>query len=252
MQLSYLMLLRELARWTKLGKTPAIWWRDDDAREATSQLDRLLRVRDGLPISLAVVPDGDLEGLASILRAAPEVSISQHGMDHVNRLSDGSRRSEYLDDATQAQVSDCVRGSRKRLEEAGFQPAFYTPCWNVFDERLLRAVKAANYTTYSAGIFGRPTPELGHIGAGLDVLRWKRAPRFRGRARIFKELRRQLRMRRRSQDFQEPVGLLTHHLVHDEPTWRFLEWFVCFSRSRFVWRSFPQLAAAKGLASSLG
>ncbi len=33
----------------------------------------------------------------------------------------------------------------------------------------------------------------------------------------------QLRTRRRLGLWDEPVGLLTHHLVHDEPAWRFLE-----------------------------
>jgi hypothetical protein len=40
-----------------------------------------------------------------------------------------------------------------------------------------------------------------------------------------------------------PIGLLTHHLVQDEPAWAFLEAFLRFSRTRFAWRSFEQLAA---------
>jgi hypothetical protein len=55
-------------------------------------------------------------------------------------------------------------------------------------------------------------------------------------------LTRLLARRRRAGDFDAPIGLLTHHLAHDEAAWAFLEWFLAFGRRRFRWRGFEQLA----------
>ena len=62
---------------------------------------------------------------------------------------------------------------------------------------------------------------------------------------IFNALRRQLERRRTSHRFSEPIGILTHHLVHDERTWRFLGWFLPFARVRFRWMSYPELLEAR-------
>ncbi len=37
------------------------------------------------------------------------------------------------------------------------------------------------------------------------------------------------------------IGLLTHHLVHDEAAWQFLTWFADFARVRFDVRSLDSL-----------
>ena len=48
----------ELARWRSDGRELSLWWRDDDAADATPELDRLLAVQQvhGMPLALAVVP----------------------------------------------------------------------------------------------------------------------------------------------------------------------------------------------------
>jgi hypothetical protein len=84
------------------------------------------------------------------------------------------------------------------------------------------------------------------LDSHVDILRWKGQTRFRGDRRVLEALRRQLRLRRRSGAFDEPIGLLSHHLVHDEAAWRFLAWFVRTSRRHFAWRGFPELARSRG------
>ena len=67
----------ELRRWRRLGCRPLLWWRDDDVRKPTSSLERLLRIADGAPLSLAVIPDGDDTGLAEYLAGAGNVTVGQ-------------------------------------------------------------------------------------------------------------------------------------------------------------------------------
>ncbi len=239
--LALIRLNHELAIWRRAWKAPILWWRDDDCREPTWRLDRLLDVRGGLPLTLAVIPDGDLAALARRLAAVEGVSIAQHGIDHENKLPDGGPRSEFAADMGQDQINASVTAGHARLAAAGLTPQVFVPPWNEPSDKLVAAIKASGYDTYSIGIHGKPRDSLEHIGAQVDILRWKGAPRFRGRRRIFDALRKQLEDRRKSETFAEPIGLLTHHLVHDEAAWRFLAWFAAFAPNRFDVRSFEDL-----------
>jgi len=239
--IALMRLNHELAIWRRAWRVPVLWWRDDDAREPTWQLDRLLEARRDLPLTLAVIPDVDLMPLANRLGVTQDVTVAQHGVDHQNRLPAGGPRSEFVADAQQAAINAAVAAGRARLVAAGLPPLIFVPPWNEASDRLIEAIKAAKYETYSVGINGKPLDDLKHIGAQVDILRWKGIPKFRGRRRVFDALRKQLEARRELGRFDKPIGILTHHLVHDEETWRFIDWFVPYSRQRFEWRSISDL-----------
>ncbi len=239
--LALMRLNHELAYWRRAWRVPVLWWRDDDAREPTWQLDKLLEVRGELPITLAVIPDVDLHPLANRLTGVEGVTIAQHGVDHQNRLPEGGPRSEFTADTPQGSINAAVTAGRARLVAAGLPPTTFVPPWNEASDRLIAAIGAAGYDTYSSGIHGRSRDGLRHIGAQVDILRWKGTPHFRGRRRIFDALRWQLEDRRERAAYDEPIGILTHHLVHDDEAWRFLRWFVEYGLHRFEWRGITDL-----------
>jgi hypothetical protein len=72
----------------------------------------------------------------------------------------------------------------------------------------------------------RSAAEPDRLDAHLDVMRWKPKARFRGAVRFLLRARRLLAERRAKGAWDQPLGLLTHHLDHDEPAWRFLEAFL--------------------------
>jgi hypothetical protein len=236
--IAWLSLGRELGRWRRLGHKPRLWWRDDDARAPSPVLDRLLQVAGGRPLTLAIVPDGDLAGLATRLRGERAVTVSQHGVDHVDRRP--GEASEYPAGTTPEAMAAQIRAARARMVEAGLAPGLYTPTWNRIDAALAAAIPLAGFEAVSAASTARPVPGLKRLDADLDILRWKRRVRFRGRRPIFRSLARQLRERRTGGDFTRPVGLLTHHLVHDEAAWSFLGGFLAFADARFVWVDFDK------------
>ena len=246
--LALMRLNHELAIWRRAWHVPVLWWRDDDCREPTWQLDKLLQTRRDLPLALAVIPDVDLHPLANRLGADQGITIAQHGVDHDNKLPPGGPRSEFPLNASQAAINASVAAGRARLVAAGIPPLIFVPPWNEASDRLIEAISSAHYDAYSVGITGRPRDGLGHLGAQVDILRWKGKPHFRGRRRVFDALRKQLELRRQMNAFEEPVGLLTHHLVHDHQAWRFLNWFVEFSRGRFEWKSLTELCKPQASA----
>ena len=65
----WVLLAAELSRWTREGRRPQLWWRDDDARSPTPALARLIACAapDGIPLALAVIPAGLDPALAALL-----------------------------------------------------------------------------------------------------------------------------------------------------------------------------------------
>jgi len=235
----------ELAQWRRRGRKPCVWWRDDDAREPSPALDRLLVLAEGLPLSLAITPDGDLEGLARRLSGVRDLTVSQHGVDHQNRRAPGADPNEHPPGTSAAAIAERIAAGRRRMEAAGLTPRFYTPPWNHIDDLLPDALAQAGFTSLSASAAGRATIGFSRLDSHLDILRWKPGPRFRGDGRVILSLVKRLRDRRRAGDFTAPIGLLTHHLAHDEAAWTFLEGFLRLARTRFAWVSFGAWAAAR-------
>jgi hypothetical protein len=242
-QVQRVRLERELARWRQAGVSPRLWWRDDDARGPTPALDRLLWVADGVPLALAIVPDGDLAGLGRQLGRVSNVTVSQHGVDHVNRRGPGEASGEYPPGASAAVMAQWIGAARRRMEAHGLAPAFYAPPWNRIDDHLVEALAALGPGGLSAwGGFQACDGGCPRLDTHVDVLRWNPRPRFRGAEAFLGALRRELARRRLAGRLAEPIGVLSHHLDHDEGAWRFLEDLVDFARGRFEWVAFHPVA----------
>lgn len=224
-----LVLGAELDLWSRAGHAPVIWWRDDDARAPTEALERLLELsrRHAAPLTLAAIAGPELPRLVRRVSEDPHIEIAVHGFTHVNRQPEGAGFGEVID-------SDTVQAVRERLEatiwafhEAGAAPTLFVPPWNNLSRQLLAALPGSALSAVSA--FDQAMDEtdaVARIDAHLDILRWKGGARFRGRWKFLMRMRRLLARRRTTGAWDEPIGLLTHHLDHDHQTWRFLETFL--------------------------
>lgn len=221
----------ELARWKARGHAPVFWWRDDDARRLTPALDRLLAlsVRFEAPITLAAVPDGDIAALAKACRAIPGAELAIHGFRHENRAPPGWPSGEVNDLDRLADVVSDLGTAIDVFRRAGVRPSLFVPPWNNAHPTLKRALDLRDLGLSCYGEMRGPA-EPDRLDAHLDVMRWKPVPRFRGAVRFLLRTRRLLAERRAAEAWGEPVGLLTHHLDHDEGAWRFLEAFLPVAR----------------------
>jgi hypothetical protein len=219
--LSRLRLDREVARWHDAGHRPRLWWRDDDARSVEDALERLLHIANGLPLSLAVVPDGATQALARRLAREEAVTVSLTG--------------DYVTEGPIARVVKNILQGEQHLRDCGLDPRFYTPSLNRLDGRLMEALRVAGYRTLSAWNEEQLEQSAGlrRLDVHIDLLRRKGRARFRGSSAVLDGLREQLAARRLAGDFNRPIGLLTHHHDNDEAAWRFLGWFIDFARLRF-------------------
>jgi hypothetical protein len=214
----------ELRRWGDGGHTPKFWWRDDDARGMTEPLARLAGIasQNGAPLLLAVVPGPEAETLRPVL-AQGLVKAAQHGVDHLDRSGGEGPRTEFHSLAATEDVAQQLVRGRRRLGDLPVEP-IYVPPWNTLTENVAEALVQAGFKAVS-GFGGAMVRGSGpaRLDAHLDLMRWSPAPRFRGETQLLEQMRRRLVRLRKAKAWSEPTGLLTHHLDHDEPAWRFLD-----------------------------
>ena len=214
---AWLELEREVGAWRSRGREATIWWRDDDAAEPSPALDRLLALRPGGPLGLAVIPAAAQRSLEAEL--GPAVDVLVHGFAHANHAPSGERKSEF---PVGRVVPEEMRGARERLEDRfgdRVLPVFVPP-WNRMGEDAVAALPGAGYRMLS-GFRGRPAGPLPRLDTHVDIVDWRGGRRFAGAEAVLAALVAALAANRRSED-PRPIGVLTHHLVHDTAAWRFL------------------------------
>jgi predicted deacetylase len=224
-----LILGRELRLWAKAGHAPVLWWRDDDARAPTEALDRLLELsrRHDAPLTLAAIAGPHLPALVRRVETAQAVEIAVHGFNHINRQPPGRDFGEIVAEDSLEWVSAQLRATVMAFHRAGARPTLFVPPWNNLAAQLLEAIGGSAITAISAYGEDRQSGQGAmRLDAHLDVLRWKGGGRFRGRWRFLSRMRRLMTQRRLSGRWNEPMGVLTHHLDHDAATWAFLDEFL--------------------------
>ncbi|MFN0113423.1 MAG: polysaccharide deacetylase family protein [Paracoccaceae bacterium] len=242
-------LTAELAAWSETGRAAPLWLRDDDAALPTPALDRLLALSAAaaVPVTLAVIPATTGKALAARLAAAPGVSVAVHGWRHANHAPPGRKSAELGPERPAATILGELSRGRARL--AHLFPAqaipLLVPPWNRIDPGLLPPLPALGFRALST--FGPEPPDqlLPFVNTHADLIDWRGTRGGREPARLVAELVARLGALRGGA--AGVAGLLTHHLVHDEAAWAFLE--DLFVATRRAGASWLPAAALPGLAA---
>lgn len=219
----------ELWLWAKAGRAPALWWRDDDARAPTEALEQLLSLsrRHQAPLTLAVIAGPHLQSLVRRLETEPGVEIAVHGFKHVNRQPEGRGFGEVVETDGVDWVRTQLRATVMAFHRAGAAPTLFVPPWNNLQPQLIAALPDSPLRAVSGFDQISGTMDgVARLDTHLDVLRWGDGARFRGAWKFLSRMRRLMKQRRLAGRWDEPIGLLTHHLDHDRATWLFLEQFL--------------------------
>ena len=214
---------------TACGRPARLWLRDDDAVSPSPALDRLFSIADavGVPVLLAVIPVRAKPALAEALRARPDVAVLQHGFAHVDHAAPGEKSREFGADRPLAVMAAEIAEGRRRLENfAGFVSIFVPP-WNRVASALAADLPALGFPILS-GYTNRHEPEpIGGVvtlNTHLDPVAWHAGRGLGDTSELLGKL--SARLERQADghlDPAAPIGLLTHHLVHDEETFAFVD-----------------------------
>jgi hypothetical protein len=217
----------ELERWQAAGRVVRLWLRDDDLVEVTPALERLaaLARRYDAPVLMAAIPAGAREDLAGYFAAAPLLDPAVHGFAHVNHARPGERTEEFPAHRGEHVIREEIGRGLARLSTlfgARLMP-IYVPPWNRIAPGVASLLPGLGLTALSA--FGRrvllpPDSGLAEVNAHVDIIHWKGNRGGREHGWLARELALELG---RARSEVTHVGILTHHLVHDETAWSFLD-----------------------------
>ncbi|MBM3649002.1 MAG: polysaccharide deacetylase [Alphaproteobacteria bacterium] len=219
-------LAAEAARWQAAGRIADLWWRDDDAVDASPALERLLALRHeaGVPLALAVVPAQATTALAERLGDEHGVDVLQHGYAHTNHAVPPDKKIELGLQRPAMLVLGELGTGRLALEQLfGARPlAVLVPPWNRIASALVPALPEIGFSGLST--FGprqrvHPVRGLLAVNTHVDLIDWKAGRGFVGEAAVLGALVSALA---RAHATHEPVGILSHHLAMDAGAWDFL------------------------------
>ena len=101
--------------------------------------------------------------------------------------------------------------------------SIFVPPWNRMDDRHIPLLSVHGFEALSTFGPAKPNIELQQINTHIDIIDWRGTRGFVGEAVALVILCDHLSKRRDSEITQMAIGLMTHHLNHDQETWRFLE-----------------------------
>ncbi len=194
---------------------PTLWWRDDDAIADTPALHRLMDLAEsvGAPLTLAVIPGNLTDSLASAIKDR-DVTTAAHGWTHSNHAPKSEKKAEFREHRSEAILMAEAERGKKILEDAFGEQSLplFIPPWN----RMAEDLPLAKCGYQGVSIFGQRqiTDKNGLIrfDAHIDPIDWHGSRSALSEKSIENMLAGLLQV-------NVPIGLMTHHLVHDEAIW---------------------------------
>lgn len=218
----------ELARSQDAGHQVCLWLRDDDAVSVTPALIRLAETcaTNCAPYLVAVIPSRADHELAAFLASQPLAEVAPHGWTHQNRAMKGERKQEFPIHRPRSEILHELDLARTRIDGLfgnKFVP-IYVPPWNRIAPEVAILLKDTGFRALSAlgrrAMFAAFSP-VHELNTHLDIIDWRGSRGGRDLDALVAELAGHIAWAR--QNDAPAIGILTHHLVHDEIAWRFVE-----------------------------
>lgn len=213
-------LLDELERQYDGGRIVQFWLRDDDAVVPTDALERFnaLTREFRVPACLAVIPVNTGKELSTYLNNDAYTSIAVHGWAHANHAPDHEKKQELgahrsLPDIL-AQLSDGFEKLRTLYPDK-FTPLLVPP-WNRVDDSVVHELPQIGFEALSTFGVEKPAP-IRMLNTHVDLIDWKGTRGGRPTQALVADLVKAIN------ETSTPIGFLTHHLVHDEAAWQFMQ-----------------------------
>jgi peptidoglycan/xylan/chitin deacetylase (PgdA/CDA1 family) len=218
----------ELSEWQRAGVVARLWFRDDDAMAPTPALERLIGLtrQHAIPLLLAVIPMRAEASLAGRLMSEAHIDIAMHGVWHRNHMPPEEKSQETPALRGKAVIAEELEAARDQMlkvfaERAG-TAHWYVPPWNRIPTEVAALLPPLGFKALST--FGGARHEvsgLAQLNCHVDLIDWRGGRKGRSLAWVAGELASALAASRLGN--MAPVGLLAHHLDHEEVTWSVLE-----------------------------
>jgi hypothetical protein len=180
-------------------------------------------------VALAAVPSRLFPSLETELSEFPDVELIVHGWAHANHAAPGAKKSEYPADRDEAVMARELRDGLARATSLAPSRALpvFAPPWNRMTPQFAELLGDAGYRGYSS--FGKERAPLAAgalrcVNTHWDPIAWRDGGGLRDEGELLSLLSRLISQQlAEPRAALEPVGLLTHHLAHDDWIDRFLD-----------------------------
>ena len=202
------------------GSPVNFWLRDDDAIEPSDMLDRLLDLTSTfhVPLTLAVIPAHTGDALAQQLSASEHVCVAVHGWSHANHAPAEEKKQELGNHRPVHEIlAELSEGFShlSQLHSSRFVPLLVPP-WNRISPDIVEHLSELGFKAVST--FGdEKSSKVLSVNTQVDIIDWKGNRGGRPTIELAAEILDCIENDRSS------IGVLTHHLVHDEAAWQFLQ-----------------------------
>ncbi|MGL5361275.1 MAG: polysaccharide deacetylase family protein [Bosea sp. (in: a-proteobacteria)] len=223
-----LPLRAELSEWQRSGLVARLWFRDDDAMAPTAALEHLIGLtrRHTIPLLLAVIPMRAEAGLAERLASETHIEVAMHGVWHRNYMTPEEKSQETPALRGLAVIAKELEAARDQLvtvfRDRSGTGDWYVPPWNRIPTAVAELLPPLGFKALSTfGATHHDVPGLAQLNGHVDLIDWRGGRIGRNLAWVARELASALTASRLGD--KAPVGLLAHHLDHEEVTWSVLE-----------------------------
>ncbi len=241
---SWVDIDQELSHW---DQPATLWWRDDDAIAASTELEQIISFSKQyfIPLHLAVIPQPMENSLIERLQDESSVFVLQHGFNHQNHAFPEQKKIELGGTQTAETLCQQLDQGRQTLIKKFGQRYIdiLVPPWNRIEEQVVQQLPALGYQRLSVLGIAAPSTGLPRVNVHIDIIDWKKRC-FTGEDSVLSSLLKHLQSRRLNQTMNsDPTGLMTHHLVHDAACNEFLQKFfsTCAQRPNLQWLGGEQL-----------
>jgi hypothetical protein len=237
-----------LAEYSRLGISPEFWLRDDDASRPAAALDRLIELtaRFGIPVALAIIPARTSEDLAARLAPHSHAVPIVHGWAHKNHAGVEEKKQEFGPHRPLAEMHNELNRGLKIMND--FYPErlvpMFVPPWNRIAPELIGYLDEAGYSALSRfGPAGVPSGDgIAKINTHIDIIDWRGDKTCKDHQVLTRLLADALAQSLAGERY--PIGILTHHRIHDEAAWNFLENLFSFAHGQ-RWLSAQELVGRR-------
>jgi len=215
-------LYGELEKWGE--SKPRLFLRDDDAFDATEALEKLISPCEdfNVPLLLATIPKPATRQLAERIRTTSLVTGAVHGYCHKNHSPKGEKTCELGRHRPLEEVLGELREGRAKLLDLfdGKLSDLLVPPWNRIHDEIIAEIEQLGFRGLSAdGWLKQPMP-VKTVNAHVDIMHWSGGKISREHNWVLDKLTVNLEIAR--QKGNRAVGILSHHLAHDDKAWAML------------------------------
>lgn len=206
-----------------------VWLRDDDAINPTQALEKWLAVleRHHMPLALAAIPKHATENLAALVAGRVDIDVMVHGWQHRNHSGPQERAAEFGSARSLTDAEHDLHNGLERIQHlfgANALPVFVPP-WNRIGDAIASRLPALGFKGLSTFAEWKPNLPCEALTIGnthWDPIDWRGSRGLADEAKKLEALA-SLIDARAEQSTPLPIGLLTHHLVHDGWITRFMD-----------------------------